>query len=642
MLFYIEHRSWSSLFRGDLLDVLFYLLRFVYVERSFEMRSQITKGARRKALHRISEVMKCLTWKDVARLIKKWELKNEIKYGFYSRREVINQLARDARKSAAILQLKTEAREAGLKYWPILLEQDAKVDICKKYEDIMFSISGKRSASTNERIKKKAGWMTDGGDITWREITRMCSGPNAEEKVRLFHKIKYTHHWLYMKHIKKIKNFKKYEIGFLWLMEYGNNFSVSAKTIEKLSELSFIEKCVVNNKENNFLFVEKIKSMSKKEVSCLLTPNQAWKKYYGIETKGAREVNPFGAKGKILGYLVDISKNYFYVQYDKLVVAAKIFVDIQSFRNTAAKIGINETILASSFDHSLDLDYMGWKNLLVKYGEEVFKQRKLFISMQEINGNKAPKSLKELRKLSALSRYGKIKTEHAKLAELFAGLNINNHGMNLAMRLSSQKKKAEMIPSIEIRRKIEGNLYVFRKLSYNDVTSLALGELTNCCQNLWSSAASCVIHGWRNPSSGFYVIERNGNIVAQSWAWRGSRGELCFDSIEILDSSIKSIILDVYEEASWMMIGNLCINKVTLGSNHKSYKKFITTKPVVMADGSYKHYSDACEQKLLAYDPTRKEVNIEVKETKECSCPICGWDELDDGICRFCDDYDEN
>ena len=89
-------------------------------------------------------------------------------------------------------------------------------------------------------------------------------------------------------------------------------------------------------------------------------------------------------------------------------------------------------------------------------------------------------------------------------------------------------KKATMLPGIEIR---EGN-YVFRKLDDYDKVGPFLGLATDCCQHLHNAGSSCAKAGWKHPESGFYVVEKDGDIVAQSWAWRGKDGELCFDSIE--------------------------------------------------------------------------------------------------------------
>jgi hypothetical protein len=70
-----------------------------------------------------------------------------------------------------------------------------------------------------------------------------------------------------------------------------------------------------------------------------------------------------------------------------------------------------------------------------------------------------------------------------------------------------------------------------------------LGLYTDCCQHLHNAGSSCAKAGYKNPDSGFYVIEKDGQIVAQSWVWVDTTGKyLVLDSIEGLGSvSIESI-----------------------------------------------------------------------------------------------------
>lgn len=71
-----------------------------------------------------------------------------------------------------------------------------------------------------------------------------------------------------------------------------------------------------------------------------------------------------------------------------------------------------------------------------------------------------------------------------------------------------------------------------RMLEAQDTTAFMLGELTNCCQRLHGAGESCMFEGLVNPFSGFLVIERNSQILAQAWVWQASNGALVFDNIE--------------------------------------------------------------------------------------------------------------
>jgi hypothetical protein len=76
----------------------------------------------------------------------------------------------------------------------------------------------------------------------------------------------------------------------------------------------------------------------------------------------------------------------------------------------------------------------------------------------------------------------------------------------------------------------------FRKLKDGDLRGLALGELTDCCQHLGDAGAACTAHGFLSTAGGFYVLadKKTDEIVAQSWAWRGQKDEIVFDSLEYL------------------------------------------------------------------------------------------------------------
>lgn len=78
--------------------------------------------------------------------------------------------------------------------------------------------------------------------------------------------------------------------------------------------------------------------------------------------------------------------------------------------------------------------------------------------------------------------------------------------------------------------------YRFVKLPAGDPRGLFLGEITDCCQSLGNVGHDCAVHGFTSADGGFYVVEKieTGDIVAQSWAWRGTRGELVLDSLEAL------------------------------------------------------------------------------------------------------------
>jgi hypothetical protein len=67
----------------------------------------------------------------------------------------------------------------------------------------------------------------------------------------------------------------------------------------------------------------------------------------------------------------------------------------------------------------------------------------------------------------------------------------------------------------------------------DDPLTVAIGTLTDCCQELGNAAESCMEHSMVDKNGRVFVIkDKNGNIVAQSWVWR-NQNVLCFDNIEI-------------------------------------------------------------------------------------------------------------
>ena len=104
-----------------------------------------------------------------------------------------------------------------------------------------------------------------------------------------------------------------------------------------------------------------------------------------------------------------------------------------------------------------------------------------------------------------------------------------------------EKTAVKNIPDITI----EGERFglpgaTFHRLASDDIRGLFLGELTDCCQSIGGAGADCADYGFTSENSGFYVVENaKGRVIAQTWAWRGKRGELVFDSLETLGQNVR-------------------------------------------------------------------------------------------------------
>src|SRR5262249_19035820 len=73
-----------------------------------------------------------------------------------------------------------------------------------------------------------------------------------------------------------------------------------------------------------------------------------------------------------------------------------------------------------------------------------------------------------------------------------------------------------------------------RKLSLEEPRALFIGAFTECCQRLDQQGHESLRHMYETGASCLYVVEdkKTGEIKGHSWAWRGTKGELCFDNAE--------------------------------------------------------------------------------------------------------------
>ena len=75
--------------------------------------------------------------------------------------------------------------------------------------------------------------------------------------------------------------------------------------------------------------------------------------------------------------------------------------------------------------------------------------------------------------------------------------------------------------------------YTYQMLRLDDPLAMAIGTLTDCCQELGDAAEVCMEHSMVDKNGRVFVIkDEEGNVVAQSWVWR-NKDVLCFDNIEI-------------------------------------------------------------------------------------------------------------
>jgi hypothetical protein len=130
--------------------------------------------------------------------------------------------------------------------------------------------------------------------------------------------------------------------------------------------------------------------------------------------------------------------------------------------------------------------------------------------------------------------------EHPALAAVCFEHSVSEDSFNAALAVAKHPPRRKNMPEIHIngvRFGMEGA--VFRRLANDDVRGLFLGEFTDCCQSVGNHGDACARHGFTSEHGGFYAIETaRGEIIGQSWAWRGRHGELCLDSLETLGDRV--------------------------------------------------------------------------------------------------------
>ena len=95
--------------------------------------------------------------------------------------------------------------------------------------------------------------------------------------------------------------------------------------------------------------------------------------------------------------------------------------------------------------------------------------------------------------------------------------------------------------------------YSYEMLRLDDPLALAIGTLTDCCQEIGNVAESCMEHSMVDKNGRVFVVrDKEGNIISQSWVWR-NKDVLCFDNIEIPNKAFarvddkNKLAIEVYE-----------------------------------------------------------------------------------------------
>ncbi len=134
-----------------------------------------------------------------------------------------------------------------------------------------------------------------------------------------------------------------------------------------------------------------------------------------------------------------------------------------------------------------------------------------------------------------INKYENVEIGNESLAEVCSMAGYSQKSFDILQRIYNygSSRVTSSIPRIYN----ETNEYTYEILRLDDPLAVAIGTLTDCCQELGNAAETCVEHSMVSKHGRIFVIkDKEGNIVAQSWVWR-NKNIVCFDNIEVPDKA---------------------------------------------------------------------------------------------------------
>lgn len=137
------------------------------------------------------------------------------------------------------------------------------------------------------------------------------------------------------------------------------------------------------------------------------------------------------------------------------------------------------------------------------------------------------------------NKFTSVNVGNERVAEISAIAGYSQADFNTLQQIYNYGKQRTFssIPRIEQSAEKTSGKYTYEILRLDDPLAMAIGTLTDCCQELNNCAEVCMEHSMVDKNGRVFVIkDEQGNIVAQSWVWR-NKDVLCFDNIEIPDKA---------------------------------------------------------------------------------------------------------
>lgn len=202
--------------------------------------------------------------------------------------------------------------------------------------------------------------------------------------------------------------------------------------------------------------------------------------------------------------------------------------------------------LFSGFNLKYDKDF---REFLLKNIDEIREQpenrkyisaiQKQFSTIKAFNSNRTL-TLDLALSFVLVNKYNDINIGNEKVAEVSAIAGYSQEDFNTLQEIYNYGKLRIFSSIPRIEQTING--YSYETLRLDDPLAMAIGTLTDCCQEIGNCAEVCMEHSMVDKNGRVFVIKDDaGNIVAQSWVWR-NKDVLCFDNIEIPDKAFDRAI----------------------------------------------------------------------------------------------------
>ena len=135
------------------------------------------------------------------------------------------------------------------------------------------------------------------------------------------------------------------------------------------------------------------------------------------------------------------------------------------------------------------------------------------------------------------NKYQNIEVGNERVAEVSAIAGYTEKDFDTLQKIYNYGKQRifSSIPRVENVITKHDVQYKYEILRLDDPLAMAIGTLTNCCQEIDNNAETTMEHSMVDKHGRVFVIKDElGNIIAQSWVWR-NKDVICFDNIEIPD-----------------------------------------------------------------------------------------------------------